>query len=134
MSSYRSTLYSGRISESVQGEQNDGSIITSEKFIKAIFSRKHYGYFSDLIKGVDNTSLIDTNYKKNRTNASPAVKINSWGFDIDNPIDPQSTSCLNVDQFGRIFGPYVESPELLESLSQERIEDLMGIRHLTIVL
>lgn len=103
-----------------------------ERSISAIFSCRHYGYFADLIRGVENTSLTNTNSRRTPVYNEPAIKINSWGKDINSPTPPEETSCLNLDGYNRIFGPYVESASFIESLGATRIDAIEGVKHITI--
>lgn len=82
---------------------------TITKNVYAIFNTRHYGYFSDLIKGPENTKLKSLKrYRVEPPHLKSPIKVNSFGSDIDNPVEPEQTMCSNLDEYSRIFEPYVD--------------------------
>ena len=102
----------------------------------AVFNTRHYGYFSDLIRGIENTKLIFTTFPSIRSRtpvySESAIKINAFGSDINNPVEPKDTMCSNLDAFSRIFEPYVESEDFISRLESTRIEAINGIKFIAI--
>ena len=81
---------------------------TVTRGVSAIFNTRHYGYFADLIRGVENTKLKATRFIDTFGFLQSPIKVNSFGSDIENPTEPEDTMCSNLDEYSRIFGPYID--------------------------
>ena len=117
-----------------------------------IFNTRHYGYFSDLIRGIENTklvhipvnSILPDSIKLQKTKSKPRTKttvystspirVNAFGNDINSPTPPEETMCYNLDEYSRVFTPYVESETSSESIAftLTRFEAIQGIKTIAI--
>jgi hypothetical protein len=86
--------------------------------LSARFNARHYGYFSDIVQGIPNTAWIGTGVIKKNTN-NPAI-IARYVDTNGTPLIPNHTSCSNLDEANRIFGPY--NDEVIPEQLIDRVE------------
>lgn len=86
--------------------------------LSAKFNSRHYGYFSDIIQGIPNTAWVEMGIiKKNMNNSA----IEARYVDVNGtPLVPNHTSCSNLDEANRIFGPYYD--EIIPEQLIDRVE------------
>ena len=114
--------------ESISSRKLYKSIYVNSQSIhlSAVFSATHYGYFSDLIQGPMNTSVID----KSSRGISSNLRVPSPTRVDDGPVscqfitneiivDGATTQSLNIHPRSRIFSPYIDGEIPNEAMDRE---------------
>lgn len=99
--------------------------------LSAKFNTRHYGHFSDLLQGVQNTSYLEMktavdqnglpidSQKTYTVGQNPAITSTFGQHGHTNIIEPFYTACSNIDPSSRIFSPYFDGEIPQNSIGRE---------------